>query len=311
MASRDAQGGVAVESIRQFNRFYTRKIGVLQEGLLESRFSLSEGRVLYELAHARGMTAAELVRDLGIDAGYLSRMLARFVRQGLLRRERSEQDARQTHLHLTAKGRAAFSELNRRSSRQIRELIHHLPVHEQGRLASHLQMARQLLHAGESTSSSVVLRDPRPGDYGWVIERHGALYAAEYGWSAEFEALVARIVADYMQQRDAGRERCWIADLEGVPVGCVFLVRHTQEIAKLRLLLVDPAARGRGVGQQLVNACLSFAAGAGYRKIQLWTNSVLTAARHLYERSGFRLVGTEPHNSFGHDLVGETWERDL
>jgi DNA-binding MarR family transcriptional regulator/GNAT superfamily N-acetyltransferase len=311
MSAPGLAAAATVDAVRNFNRFYTRKIGVLNEGLLDSPFSLTEVRVLYELAHRADATATDLARDLDLDAGYLSRMLARFARRRLIARERSTQDGRQTHLRLTASGRKTFGTLNTRSSQQMKALIGHLPAAEQQRLAGLMQSVRHLLAKPDERPSGVVLRGPAPGDLGWVVQRHGALYAQEYGWDQRFEALVARIVADYVEDLDAARERCWIAELEQQPVGCVFLVRKTDAVAKLRLLLVEPSARGHGVGRQLVRACIDFARTAGYRKIELWTNRVLHAARRIYEQAGFRLVRSEKHHSFGHDLVGETWELAL
>lgn len=301
----------SVASIRRFNRFYTRKIGVLREGLLDSPFSLTEARVLYEIAHHPGITARALCDALELDPGYLSRMLARLRRRKLVGRERAANDGRQSHLSLTGLGRKAFAELNTRSGAQIEALVAHLPAAEQGRLVETMRTIEHLLAPPSAAQPAMTLREPRPGDLGWVVQRHGALYAQEYGWDATFEALVARIVADFGRKHDPARERCWIAELNGVPVGCVFLVRESDQVAKLRLLLVEPGARGAGVGRQLVGACVDFARSAGYRKISLWTNSVLHAARKLYERAGFRLAKTAPHHSFGHDLEGQDWELDL
>lgn len=300
-----------LESLRLFNRFYTRKIGVLNSRLLDSPFSLTEARVLYELAHRPDITASVLCHDLGLDPGYLSRMLSRFAHQQLVKRIRSATDARQHHLQLTTKGRARFADLDRRSSAQAAELIGHLSPANEAQLITHLDAIRHLLAAPAENKSAVTLRPPKAGELGWVVSRHGALYAHEYGWNAEFEGLVARIVGEFVEHFDPRRERCWIAELDGHPVGCVFLVKQSDTIGKLRLLLVEPSARGRGVGAQLVSACVQFAREAGYRKIVLWTNSVLTAARHIYERAGFRLVAAEKHRSFGADLTGQTWERTL
>jgi len=305
------ESAAAIATIRRFNRFYTRKIGVLNDGLLDSPFSLTEGRVLDELAHRPGLTATELGRELGLDAGYLSRLLARFVRRRLLARHRSSQDARRAHLRLTAAGRRTFVRLDRRSSGQIAGMVRHLAAPDQTRLAALLDGVRHLVAGPDERTGPVVLRAPGPGDLGWVVQRHGALYAAEYHWDETFEALVARIVADFVDHRDPRRERAWIAEADGHPVGCVFLVRESATVAKLRLLLVEPSARGRGVGHQLVAACIAFARKAGYRKLTLWTNSVLTAARRIYEQAGFRLVKAEPHHRFGHDLIGQHWELDL
>jgi DNA-binding MarR family transcriptional regulator/GNAT superfamily N-acetyltransferase len=300
-----------VAAIRSFNRFYTRKIGSLNEGLLDSPFSLTEVRVLYEIAHHPGLTATKLGHDLGLDAGYLSRILRRFTRKRLLQRTSSEQDARQSHLELTALGAKTFAALDRRSSTEAARLVAHLPATEQARLTSLFRAARHLLSADDERPHAITLREPKAGDYGWVVQRHGALYAQEYGWNEEFEGLVARIIADFIEHRDPTRERAWIADREGEPVGCVFLVRHTATIAKLRLLLVEPSARGHKLGSRLVDECVRFAREASYRKIILWTNDVLHAARRIYEHAGFRLIESKPHHSFGHDLIGETWELPL
>jgi DNA-binding MarR family transcriptional regulator/GNAT superfamily N-acetyltransferase len=300
-----------VEEIRNFNRFYTRKIGVLNEGLLGSSFSLTEARVLYDLAHRANATANDLVKELGLDPGYLSRMLARFVSRRLIKRERSRKDGRQTYLRLSAVGRKTFGELNRRSAQQMNELVRHLPLPEQKRLVRLTRSVRDLLSPAEATVHTVALRDPKSGDLGWVVQRHGEIYAEEYSWDLRFEALVARIITDYVERLEPKRDRCWIAECEGERVGCVFLVGKTKTVAKLRLLLVEPSARGRGVGQRLVAAAIDFARAAGYLKIVLWTNSILHTARRIYEHEGFRLVRSEAHHSFGQDLVGETWELAL
>lgn len=300
-----------IATMRRFNRFYTQKIGVLQEGLLRSPFSLAEARVLYELAHREAPTASELARELGLDAGYLSRILRGFARRGLVDRRRSSADARRRPLSLTRRGRAAFAPLDRRSAAEIGALLKALSVEEQDRLIGAMKSIERLLSGQSEARPSFVLRPPRPGDIGWVIARHGALYAAEYGWDASFEAFVARIAAAFVEDHDPGRERCWIAELDGEPVGAAFLVAQSRTIAKLRMLIVEPRARGLGIGARLVEECLRFARQAGYRKITLWTNSVLTAARHLYERAGFRLIKSERHRSFGRDLIGEYWERAL
>jgi DNA-binding MarR family transcriptional regulator/GNAT superfamily N-acetyltransferase len=248
-----------VEAVRHFNRFYTRKIGLLNEGLLDSNFSLTEARVLYELAHGTGLTATDLIRELDLDAGYLSRMLARFERLRLIARHRSKEDARQTRLTLTPHGRKVFAPLNRRSSAQVGQLIGHLSETEKSRLGGLMHSVQQLLSPTPGTIADVVLRAPQPGDFGWVVQRHGALYAEEYGWNQDFEVLVASIVADYGTKRDERRERCWIAEIDQQPVGSVFLVRKTDTVGKLRLLLVEPSARGRGVGHRLIEACISLA----------------------------------------------------
>lgn len=310
MARTDLEPHVA--AVRRFNRFYTQKIGVLREGLLESPFSLTEGRVLFELAHRTQPTATELGRDLGLDAGYLSRILKSFEKRGLLARAPSERDGRQSLLALTRRGRATFAPLERRSRDEIGTLLGALPGPAQPRLVEAMRTIEDLLGAPRATGGPPFrLRSPQPGDMGWVVQRHGALYAQEYGFDQRFEALVAGIVAKFVERYDPARERCWIAEKDGLPVGSVFLVKHSATVAKLRLMLVEPEARGLGIGARLVDECLRFAGQAGYRKVTLWTNSVLTAARHLYARAGFRLVHVEPHRSFGQDLVGETWELKL
>lgn len=299
-----------VDALRAFNRFYTRKIGTLKEGLLDSAYSLTEVRVLYELAHRAAPTASELCADLGLDAGYLSRMLRRFEKSGLIQRETVAADTRRSHLRLTGRGAKTFSDLNQRSTTEMSALIEHLEGPDRSRLIENLHTARALL-APATEPGETLLRDPRPGDLGWVVERHGALYAQEYRWDERFEGLVAKIVGDYTATRDPARERGWIAVQDGRRVGCVFLVQHSRTVAKLRLLLVDPTARGQGLGARLITACVEFARAQGYRKLVLWTNSVLSAARHLYEKAGFTLVKSEPHESFGQKLVGETWELKL
>jgi len=309
MADTDFDGRVA--AVRRFNRFYTRQIGLLQDGYLKSPFSLSEVRVLYELAHRERPTATELGRDLGLDAGYLSRILRGFQKRGLLKRTPSEDDGRLTHLSLTARGQAAFSPLNTRSHEDIGAMLGALPVAEQARLVQSMHAIEGILGAPPETKVPYLLRPHRPGDMGWVVHRHGALYAQEYGWDERFEALVARIAAKFIERYDPKRERCWIAEKDGEIVGSVFLVAHSKTVAQLRLMLVEPKARGLGIGARLVDECVRFAREAGYRKITLWTNSVLLAARHIYKKAGFRLVHKERHHSFGHALVGETWDLTL
>lgn len=300
-----------VRAVRRFNRFYTGRIGVLQEGYLASPFGLTEVRVLYELAHRDDATAGELARELGLDPGYLSRILRGFVRRGLVAKESSRVDGRQRLLRLTPAGRDAFAPLQERSRAEIRGLLDRLPAADQERVVAAMATVEGLLDARPEPAIPYLLRPPRPGDMGWVVGRHGALYADEYDWDERFEGLVAGIVAAFVADRDPRRERCWIAERDGEPVGSVFLVRQTEEVAKLRLLLVEPAARGLGIGGRLVEECVRFARAAGYRTLTLWTNDVLHAARHLYERAGFRMVAAAPHHSFGHDLVGQTWELAL
>jgi DNA-binding MarR family transcriptional regulator/N-acetylglutamate synthase-like GNAT family acetyltransferase len=299
-----------VAVVRRFNRFYTRQIGVLNEGLLQSAFPLTQSRVLFELAHRRTPTASEIGAELGLDAGYLSRILRGLQRQRLVRTTRSVADGRQTLLSLTAKGRRAFTQLNRRSQQEVAAMLKPLPAVEQRRVVDAMRTVETAL-THPAGAASYVLRPPQPGDLGWIVHRHGAIYAQEYGYDEEFEALVARIVAAFVERLDPKRERCWIAEKGGEIVGSVFLVKKSKTIAKLRLLLVEPRARGLGIGQRLVEECVRFARQARYRKITLWTQSDLHSARHLYKQAGFRKVHQERHHSFGHDLVAETWELTL
>jgi len=300
-----------VDAVRRFNRFYTKQIGVLQEGYLRSPFSLAEVRVLYELAHRPQPTATELAKELGLDAGYLSRILRKFETRGLIQKTPSQADGRQRLLALTPRGRKAFAPLNARSHDEIAAMLRRLPGGEQRRLMEAMHAVEDLLGAPPEQKAPYLLRPHQAGDMGWIVHRHGVLYAQEYGWDERFEALVAAIVAKFIQHLDPKRERCWIAEKDGEIAGSVFLVTHTKTVAKLRLLLVEPRARGLGIGGRLVGECVRFARQAGYRKITLWTNSALRAARHLYQEAGFRLVHEEPHHSFGHDLIGETWELEL
>ena len=282
----DPGRGGRVDAVRRFNRFYTRQIGVLDEGLLHSSFSLAEARVLYEVADRDRPAAAELGRDLGLDAGYLSRILRGLRKRGLV---------------------------DRRSRQEVGATLDGLSPRGQARLVEAMDTIEELLGAApeRSAGTAYVLRPPQPGDMGWVVHRHGALYAREYGWDERFEALVAGIVARFGQRFDPERERCWIAEKDGEIVGSVFLVQKSKAVAQLRLMLVEPRARGMGIGKRLVDECVRFARATGYRKITLWTNSVLGAARHIYERAGFRLVRQEAYEGFGHDLVSETWELKL
>jgi DNA-binding MarR family transcriptional regulator/N-acetylglutamate synthase-like GNAT family acetyltransferase len=297
-----------VGDIRHFNRFWTRQIVVLREGYLESPFSLTEARVLYELAHREVTTASELGKELGLDAGYLSRILRGFEKHGLIHKRPSEADGRRRLLRLTERGREAFAPLDARSRSEIGAILGGMSITGQECLVGAMRTIERLLSAGPEPVVPYLLRPHQPGDMGWVVNRHGVLYAREYGWDERFEALVAEIVAKFIQQYDARRERCWIAERDGEIVGCVFLVRESEEIAKLRLLLVEPEARGSGIGSRLVEECIRFARQAGYLKITLWTNDVLNSARRIYEGMGFRLIHEMPHHSFGCDLVGQTWE---
>jgi DNA-binding MarR family transcriptional regulator/GNAT superfamily N-acetyltransferase len=300
-----------IAAVRRFTRFYTRHIGVLREGLHASPFSLTEARVLYELANRAAPTAADIARDLGLDAGYLSRILRGFAQRGLLARARSQDDGRQSQLSLTPAGREAFAPLDRGSQDEVAAMLAPLSEGAQARLIEAMRTVEQLLGERPRDAPPYLLRPHQEGDMGWVVSRHGALYAQEYRWNMEFEALVAEIVAAFIRNCDARRERCWIAEIDGAAVGSVFLVKQSEEIAKLRLLLVEPQARGLGIGARLVAECIRFARLCGYRTLTLWTNDVLVAARRIYQAAGFRLVAEEKHHSFGHDLVGQNWEMDL
>jgi DNA-binding MarR family transcriptional regulator/N-acetylglutamate synthase-like GNAT family acetyltransferase len=298
----------AVDAVRRFNRFYTRTIGVLQDGYLHSPFSLAQVRVLYELAHRERATATELARELGLDGGYLSRILSGFDRRGLLDRTKSERDGREHVLMLSRDGQAALRPLEASARAEVGSLLAGLPAIQQRQLVGAMRTIEGLLGEREPLTPAYVLRRPQSGDMGWVVERHGVLYAQEYAFDEQFEALVASIVAKFIQHYDPRRERCWIAERDGQRVGCVFLVNASKTVAKLRLFLVEPEARGGGIGRALVEDCLRFARAAGYRKVRLWTQSNLLAARHLYARAGFSKIAEEPHHSFSQDLVAETWE---
>src|SRR5512135_429384 len=300
-----------VAAVRRFNRFYTRQIGVLTDQYLDSPFSLTPARVLYELAHHEQTTATVLSGELGLDAGYLSRILRDFKKRGLVAKQPSATDGRQSLLRLTEKGRNAFAAINARSAGDIGAMLDRLSGEDQNRLVEAMSTIEGLLGAPPEQKVPYILRPHQPGDMGWVVHRHGVLYAEEYGWDEQFEALTAEIVAKFIQHYDPLRERCWIAEKDGENVGSVFLVKKSRTVAKLRLLLVEPKARGLGIGTRLVEECVRFARQAGYRKIMLWTNSLLVAARHIYRQAGFELVDSNPHHSFGHDLVGETWELGL
>jgi DNA-binding MarR family transcriptional regulator/N-acetylglutamate synthase-like GNAT family acetyltransferase len=295
-----------VAAVRRFNRFFTRTVGVLDEGHLGSRFSLTEVRVLYELANGGTTTAGQLVRDLGLDEGYVSRMLQRFGKLGLVRRSRSAEDARVTSLSLTERGRKAFEPLDAKADAAIRELLRPIPA--ESRKAVVDSMSRIETALGGRSAGPVRLRQHRAGDMGWIVYRHGALYASEYGYDERFEGIVAGVVADFLAAHDPKRERCWIAERDGEILGSVMLVKKSASVAKLRLLYLEPEARGLGLGRRLVNECIEFARGAGYRKITLWTQSSLSAARHIYETAGFRMTGSKVHSDFGPREAAETWE---
>jgi len=300
-----------VGAVRRFNRLYTRRIGVLQDGYLRSPYSLAEARVLYELAQRERPTATELAAELGLDHGYLSRILRGFNERGFITKTPSPNDRRQSLLSLTAKGRMAFAPLDRRSQNEIAAMIGELSAADQDRIVAAMHTIESALGEAPAPQVPYVLRPPRAGDMGWIVARHGALYGEEYGWDERIEALTAEIVAAFVRNHDRKRERCWIAEREGENVGSVLLMRDTDEIARLRLLLVEPKARGLGIGARLVEEALRFAREARYHKVTLWTQSVLTAARRIYERMGFKLIQQEAHDTFGKELIGETWELEL
>lgn len=306
MTSSSAASPIA--AVRGFNRFYTRRIGVLQQGLLDSEFSLTEARVLYELAHRDRLTATELGRDLGLDPGYLSRILRLFQQRGLLHKEPAPRDARQSLLSLTAAGRQAQAVLEERSDAEVAAMLENLGEGQQARVLQAMRTIEELFGGRAAVPAPYVLRSHQPGDLGWIVQRNAELYAREYGWDGSYETLVAEIVAKFGREFDPRCEHCWIAERGGERLGSVMLVRRSDREAQLRLLLVEPAARGQGVGKRLVEECLRFARQCGYRSIMLWTNDVLVSARRIYQAAGFRLTGEEKHHSFGKDLVGQTWE---
>jgi DNA-binding MarR family transcriptional regulator/ribosomal protein S18 acetylase RimI-like enzyme len=297
----------AVRAVRRFNRFYTRHLGLLREHLLNSGLSLTEVRVLYEFAHRTGVTSTQLREDLGLDRGYLSRIVGTFEARGWIEAAPAADDRRRIHLSLTGNGRRVFAPLDRRSSAHVAALLGQLSRTDQDRLLAAMRAIETILNPPPRPAAPFILRAHRPGDMGWVVHRHGVLYAQEYGYDERFEALVAGIVSDFIQHFDPVRERCWIAERDGEAVGSVFLVHKSRRVAKLRLLLVEPSARGCGVGQRLVAECVSFARRAGYRSVVLWTQSELHAARRLYEAAGFRRTGRQAHRSWGRRLVAETW----
>ncbi len=300
-----------VEAVRRYNRFYTKKIGALNQGLLKSPFSLPEARVIYELAHREDATATALSEELAIDPGYLSRILRSLQGKGLIQRRPSNKDGRQSLLSLTESGEKEFSKLNAASRSEVAAMLEGLFVEERRKLLNAMETIEQILGMEPEGGNPYILRSLEPGDLGWVVQRHGALYAQEYGYDEQFEALVAEIVAKFVQNYNSRKERCWIVEREGENIGSVFLVYDDDSVARLRLLLVEPKARGLGVGKRLVKECVQFARKCGYQKIQLWTQDELMAARKIYENAGFKVVRKEPHHSFGKDLVGEVWEKKL
>ena len=308
-----ARTAARIAAVRRFNRFYTRQIGVLRKTFLDSPYSLAEARVLYEIAKGRSMTASEIGRKLDLDAGYLSRTLRNFEKRGLVVRKKSARDARQSHLTLSPQGRRAFAPLEARSQRDAAAMLEKLVPANRARLIEAMQTIETLLagEAAKQRAPGYTLRAPMPGDFGWVIKRHAELYGQEYGWKEPFEGLCAQIVADYANKKDSDYERCWIAEIDSKNVGCIFLAKESATVARIRLLLVDPKARRLGLGARLVEECISFARRAGYKKITLWTHSVLTAARNIYRKSGFKLVRTERHRSWGRSVVSEHWDLEL
>jgi DNA-binding MarR family transcriptional regulator/GNAT superfamily N-acetyltransferase len=311
-------GPESIAAVRRFNRFYTRQIGVLRRNYLDSPYSLGEMRVLYELAQADKLggarTASDIGRALDLDAGYLSRVLRNFEKRGLLSRKTSTADARASHLALTARGAKLFAPFEKRSQEQVGGMLRKLTVSEQARLVAAMATIENLIGGGgaqPAAKPAYTLRAPKPGDFGWIVTRHAQLYRQEYGWGAPFEGLCAQIVADFDNNFDPKLERCWIAELNGENVGCVMLVKDRPGVARLRLLLVDRQARGLGLGARLVDECVRFARKAGYRRITLWTHSVLTAARHVYEKAGFTLTSSEKKHTWGKDVVAEYWDLAL
>jgi DNA-binding MarR family transcriptional regulator/GNAT superfamily N-acetyltransferase len=300
-----------ITAVRAFNRFYTRKLGVLDQHLGSSPYSLSEARVLYELAYRGELAAKDIGTELGLDPGYLSRIVQNFDEKGLITRKPLPSDRRQYQLSLTAKGRQVFAKLELGSQNEVAAMLANLSQTDTRRLTQAMGTITQLLRRPEQQRAPFLLRSHRIGDIGWVISSQAALYAEDYGWDISYEALVAEICAQFIKNYDASREHCWIAEVDGEPVGSVFLVKATDELAKLRLLLVEKKTRGLGVGRALVEQCIRSAREKGYKKMTLWTQSVLVAARGIYQSAGFRCVKEEKHHSFGVDLVGETWEMDL
>ncbi len=300
-----------VAAIRDFNRFYTQQIGLLEEGLLESEFSLTEARVLYELAHHDGLTATDVGRDLGLDAGYLSRLLKKFEARGFLTRSPSSEDARQANLTLTSAGREAFEPLNKASYDEIAALLTPMSCKRRGKLIAAMTSIQRQLGNTPQAKAPFILRSLKSGDIGWIVYRQGVLYQQEYGWDETFEALVAEIMAAFVKTNDPKCERCWIAERAGEVVGSVIVVRESDDVAKLRLLYVEPSARGLGIGQQLVDECIRFARAKGYKTLTLWTNDVLVSARRIYQAAGFKLVAEEIHYSFGKKLTGQNWDLEL
>ncbi|UCH21497.1 MAG: MarR family transcriptional regulator [Deltaproteobacteria bacterium] len=309
MAENKLHEGVA--EFRKFNRFYTKQIGLLTQGLLKTRFSLTQARILYELAQREQSTASDIISELNIDPGYLSRMLSNFEKEGLIRKARSTIDSRQRILKLTSQGRKSFAVLNERSSKEAESLLLGLPEEDRHRLLQAMQTIENILETEPKPLTSYLLRSYGSGDIGWIVHRHGVVYSEEYGFDETFEALVAEILVKFIRKHDPKREHIWIAEQDGERIGSVMIVDVGDQVAQLRLLLVEPKARGKGIGNRLINECINFARRNRYRKIKLWTQSILLEARHLYTKAGFELVEESPHKSFGHDLTAEFWELSL
>ena len=301
----------SVADVRRFNRFYTKRIGLLEQGLLKTKFPLTQARIIFELAQHEQSTASELINELDLDPGYLSRILRTFEKDGLIRKTRSKSDNRHRLLKLTAKGKKSFSVLNNRSKQEIEELLKGLSEEDRHRLLNALQTIKNILGAKPESNRLYLLRSHRPGDIGWITHRHGAVYAEEYSFDETFEALVAEILARFIKDHDPKRERIWIAEQDGEQVGSVMIVDAGDQIAQLHLLFVDPKARGKGIGKRLIDECIHFAKRNNYQKIKLWTQSILLEARHLYSKAGFSITEEEPHTSFGQDLIAEIWELSL
>lgn len=306
---RDLTNDETVEAVRAFNRFYTARLGVLEQHLYASPYSLTEARVLYELSQRGHVTATEIAAELGLDAGYLSRIIQSFDKAGLIKRTPSVADRRQHLLSLTAKGRASYAKLERSSQQDVGRMLAALKPDNRAEIVAAMATIQRTMSSGQPPPP--ILREPQPGDIGWIVQSHGAFYAAEYGFNAAFEALVAQIAGDFLAKHDPARERCWIAEYKGTQAGSLFLVDAGDGMAKFRLLLVTPQARGQRIGKRLVDEAIAFAKRCGYRGITLWTQSILVAARGIYQQAGFKLVGTEPHRMFGPELIGETWELTL
>jgi DNA-binding MarR family transcriptional regulator/N-acetylglutamate synthase-like GNAT family acetyltransferase len=300
-----------VAAMRRFSRFFTRQLKVIEPRHLHTSFSLPEARIVYELAQRAPLTPGQLVRDLDIDAGQLSRLLQGLQRRQIISRKSVPQDKRQVEIALTAKGRNGFADLNRRTEAHVEQQLKTLDLAARSRVIGAMARIERELGGETGIRPVAILRAHRPGDIGWIISRHGAVYSQEYGWDISFEQLVAEIAAQFLKSHDPARERCWIAEIDGEPVGTVMLVRGGDTVAKLRLLIVEPSARGLGIGRALTTECVRFAREAGYKSMTLWTQSILVAARNIYRAAGFQLVKKEPHHSFGHDLVGETWDLKL